>query len=265
MQSPGARLPAPPALPPGGWGSRGAGPAPDPRGGAGPGGVSGAAPPPGSAPRSGRASRGAGMHAAAATPRRRARPGAPAVDAEPAPANGTGERRGCGPREGLCTHFADRDAEGRAAQLGREGVRPAVGWERAAGSGGARPRRGGPQPGSRRTESLSEPSLPPGRRPSGAEARLQAPRNQAAAASRPPAQVRASPAAAPAPPSPCSLRGARGRGPALRRGAPLSRLAPTPTSQVGKLSLAGERTALRGLRKRGGWHLAYFVIDFENV
>lgn len=101
-------------------------------------GVSRAAPPFVLGPRSPRrAPRSAGMPRAAATPRRRAKPGQRAGDAEPSPGNRTGERRGCGPRAGLCTHFTDREAERRAARRRRgDGAHS---WEkgRTAGSGTA--------------------------------------------------------------------------------------------------------------------------------
>lgn len=163
--------------------------------GAGPalGDVSRAAPPLRLRPRGPRrAARKAGMHGAASTPRRRARPGGRAVDAEPAPGNGTGERRGCGPRARLCTHFTDWEAKRRAAQRERGGGAHSRGGGGAQPGEGAHGRvRGGPQPETRPRTTLSDPPLPPSRRPSGAEARLQAARNQAAAASRPSAQVRA--------------------------------------------------------------------------
>lgn len=62
------------------------------------------------------AAEGAGMRGAAATLRRRARPGGRKESAMPTPGNGTGKGRGCGPRAGVCAHYTDGKGEGLRAQ-----------------------------------------------------------------------------------------------------------------------------------------------------
>lgn len=57
------------------------------------------------------------MRRAAATLRRRARPGGRKENAMPTPGNGTGKGRGCGPRVGFCAHYTDGKGEGLRAQL----------------------------------------------------------------------------------------------------------------------------------------------------
>lgn len=57
------------------------------------------------------------MRRAAATLRRRARPGGRKGNAMPTPGNGTGKGRGCGPRVGFCAHYTDGKGEGLRAQL----------------------------------------------------------------------------------------------------------------------------------------------------
>lgn len=118
------------------------------------------------------------MRGAAATLRRRARPGGRKESAMPTPGNGTGKGRGCGPRAGVCAHYTDGKGEGLRAQP-RAGA--GGGWRWAALCRGEV-----------HTRRLTPPrSPPPSGRPSGAEARQRVPRSQAAAFSRAPAQVRA--------------------------------------------------------------------------
>lgn len=115
------------------------------------------------------------MPTAAATPRRKARPGERAGNEEPAPGNRTGERWGCGPRVGLCTHFTDREVERRAARRRRGGGAHSRGGRSAQPEEGAHSRvPDGPQPDTRRRTSLPDPLRGQSRRPSRAGVRLQA-------------------------------------------------------------------------------------------